>query len=440
MGCKFLQADKRRYEVEFERLHMKKKKMRRRQIIGKMLAFVLTASILLGNNSLLVLAQEGTSAPIEVTTVDAGEDKSTSEVVTPDSVVTPSISLTATPTSTPSPTATSTPIPTSMPTPTVTPTPSPTPSMRLNSLRSSNGVSNGEGLITTQPSAINVDYNGKNHTLQVEVSSEIKGTPSYQWYIKKDGETDFTEINGATAKSYNVKNVADSGTYYVEVTIPDTEGVSSVTEKSSEVTVNIKRIPLTITAEDKTIGYGSSAPTYTYSASGFLAGENAESAGLEVGTYVCGYNINDAIGNYDIVPSDFSAPNYSISHVKGTLTIEKTNVSVVGSPVTIELAEDTDTYSGTACTPAVTVKNGTNIVADSEYTVSYRNNIDAGTGTEEKSPQVKITFKNYYEGELTQYFTINPVEITLESNSDTWEYDGNPHFNTNYSIKASCIL
>ena len=53
---------------------MKKKKMRRRQIIGKMLAFVLTASILLGNNSLLVLAQEGTSAPIEVTTVDAGED------------------------------------------------------------------------------------------------------------------------------------------------------------------------------------------------------------------------------------------------------------------------------------------------------------------------------------------------------------------------------
>jgi len=59
------------------------------------------------------------------------------------------------------------------------------------------------------------------------------------------------------------------------------------------------------------------------------------------------------------------------------------------------------TYTGSAITPSVTVKDGdTTLVKDTDYTVSYSNNVNAGTAT------VTITGKGNYTGTRTLNFTI----------------------------------
>ena len=63
------------------------------------------------------------------------------------------------------------------------------------------------------------------------------------------------------------------------------------------------------------------------------------------------------------------------------------------------------TYTGSALEPAVTVKDGTaTLTLDKDYTVSYSDNTNAGTGT------VTIIGKGIYGGSATQSFTIEKAE------------------------------
>lgn len=85
------------------------------------------------------------------------------------------------------------------------------------------------------------------------------------------------------------------------------------------------------------------------------------------------------------------------------------------------------TYTGSAITPAVTVTyNGKQLTKDTDYTVSYQNNINPGTAT------VTVTGKGDYTGTKTVNFTIKEAEqkkiaisdcnITLEKS--VYTYDG----------------
>ena len=80
-----------------------------------------------------------------------------------------------------------------------------------------------------------------------------------------------------------------------------------------------------------------------------------------------------------------------------TLTVNAKNVS----NLTINSISAV-TYSGSAKTPTVTVKDGTTtLVSGTDYTVSYSNNINAGTAT------VTITGTGNYTGTKNANFTIN---------------------------------
>ena len=72
----------------------------------------------------------------------------------------------------------------------------------------------------------------------------------------------------------------------------------------------------------------------------------------------------------------------------------------------ITVTIDDVTYSGSAQTPTVTVKDGENeLVKDQDYTVSFSNNTGGGTGI------VTITgIGDNYAGETTAEFTINPAQ------------------------------
>lgn len=97
--------------------------------------------------------------------------------------------------------------------------------------------------------------------------------------------------------------------------------------------------------------------------------------------------------------------SYSISDVS---VVETAKTSIEGAAVT--LGTDTVTYSGEAQTPAVSrvVLNNTTLTENTDYTVSYENNVNVGTAT------VIVTGAGEnYNGSVTKTFTIEKKPVTV---------------------------
>ena len=85
--------------------------------------------------------------------------------------------------------------------------------------------------------------------------------------------------------------------------------------------------------------------------------------------------------------------------------------------------EGTFTYTGLAQTPEVTVKDGeTTLILDTDYTVEYQNNVDAGTAT------VVVTgIGNYAAAEaVTKTFVIGKAPLTVTAKAKTITYGDAP--------------
>ena len=90
------------------------------------------------------------------------------------------------------------------------------------------------------------------------------------------------------------------------------------------------------------------------------------------------------------------------------------------------------TYTGSAIKPAVTVKyDGKTLVANTDYTLSYSNNMNAGTAT------VVITGKGDYEGSKTVHFTIAKAATTIKVNKTAFTVNASTSKNTSVKITAS---
>lgn len=76
----------------------------------------------------------------------------------------------------------------------------------------------------------------------------------------------------------------------------------------------------------------------------------------------------------------------------------------------LSLSSNSYTYDGKAKTPIVTIKNDTaTLIKDTDYTVEYSNNINAGTAT------VTVTGIGNYTGILTKTFIINKAQQTVNA-------------------------
>ena len=90
-------------------------------------------------------------------------------------------------------------------------------------------------------------------------------------------------------------------------------------------------------------------------------------------------------------------------------------------PSTIALSYTSTSYTGSAKKPTVTVTTtaGTTLTQGTDYTVTYKNNVDVGQAS------VVITFKGDYSGTTTKYFTITKKTFTKVTLSKTsYTYDG----------------
>lgn len=107
--------------------------------------------------------------------------------------------------------------------------------------------------------------------------------------------------------------------------------------------------------------------------------------------------------------------------------MKKTTPTMIGitkpaSDLVVTLSATSYTYNGTAKKPTVTVKekNGS-VIPKTSYTVSYANNVSAGTA----SVTVKVSCK--YSGTVTKKFTIKPKDATgfnCTLSSTSYTYNG----------------
>lgn len=123
-------------------------------------------------------------------------------------------------------------------------------------------------------------------------------------------------------------------------------------------------------------------------------------AQTHAGAYTVAINF---IGNYTGV----TTKEWTINPKNVTEALAATGAAVMNTP-----AEGL-TYDGTAQTPTATLKvdNGTTtLVPETDYTITYSNNINAGTATATISPKEG---SNYTFDEFTRDFTIKPKPVTI---------------------------
>lgn len=136
----------------------------------------------------------------------------------------------------------------------------------------------------------------------------------------------------------------------------------------------------------------------------------ANGLNLAEGTdYSVAYSDNENVGTATITITGLE-PNCTGS---AELTFEITG-SDVSENVTVTVADGSYVYTGEAIEADVTVEmNGVALERDTDYTVAYANNVNAGTAT------VTVTLTGNYSGTvLTESFTIEKAEQTLVMRND----------------------
>ena len=152
---------------------------------------------------------------------------------------------------------------------------------------------------------------------------------------------DLTLSNSTTATASS-----PVGTYTITagVTDPDSR-LDNYTLVTTNGVFTINKAALTVTADDKTLVWGSNAPTYTVSYNGFVNGDTV--ASLTTVPTASVLDTIDWVGTYDIVPSGGVSTNYSFSYVDGTLTVEKGSIRIVGDNASRKYGETNPVFTAT---------------------------------------------------------------------------------------------
>ncbi|SVB92201.1 uncharacterized protein METZ01_LOCUS245055, partial [marine metagenome] len=214
----------------------------------------------------------------------------------------------------------------------------------------------------------------------------------------------YTDAAGAAVASPTLV-----GDYTVTATVNDTKYGGSATD-----TLRILKAPLTITADDKTKEYLQANPTLTLTYTGFQNSEDSSvlSTQATVGT---GADASSSLGEYGIVVYGAAAANYAITHVDGTLTVEK-------NTVVITLTGTSVTYTGSAF--AVTA---TPSVAGVSVGVTYADAAGAAVASPTNAGTYTVTAtvdSTLYQGTQTGTLTIAKATATVTLSDLAATYNG----------------
>ena len=180
-------------------------------------------------------------------------------------------------------------------------------------------------------------------------------------------------------------------------------------------TLTVTQAPLMITADNKSVEYGETAPAFTASYSGW---KNQDSASVVSGlTLTSNYLVTSNVGTYDIVPANATATNYAISYTKGTLTVNKAPLTITADNKSVEYGEAapafTASYSGWKNQDSAAVVSG--LTLTSEYLVT------SNVGTYAIVP-ANATATNYAISFVNGKLTVNRAPLTITADDKSVEY------------------
>ncbi|MBR1415984.1 MAG: hypothetical protein IJ570_09015 [Prevotella sp.] len=228
-----------------------------------------------------------------------------------------------------------------------------------------------------------VTYNGAAQSYTQ--GSATAGTLVVTYYV--------TEADRSKGSNGTTDAPTAAGTYYVRLS----QGDANYTSAPVDVTFTIAPAAITsVTLSETTLTY--TGAEQTVSVSSVKAGELT----LTASDYTLSGNIATTPGTYTVTVTAVADGNFSGS---ATADFTVSAKSIAGVTIPDIAAQD---YTGSAVEPAVTVTDGsTPLVLDTDYTVSYSNNVNAGEAT------VTITGKGNYDSATTatKHFTISPVSL-----------------------------
>ncbi len=150
---------------------------------------------------------------------------------------------------------------------------------------------------------------------------------------------------------------SNAGSYSVQASLGNSGCI--ITSGGSGMLV-IATAPLTITANNQNMVYGGALPAFTAGYSGFVGGDSAASL-TTAPTCTTTATSSSPAGQYASTCSGAVDPNYSISYVPGTLTINQ-------GPLTITASSPTVVYNGSV--PAITPSYSGFVNGDSAVSLS----------------------------------------------------------------------
>ena len=151
---------------------------------------------------------------------------------------------------------------------------------------------------------------------------------------------------------------------------------------STALTQIINVVPLTITANNAARPFGGAEPVFTVSYSGFV---NGDGPGSLSGTLVCASSdaASSPVGTYAINCSGLSSPNYTITFVRGTLSVvqENTLLTVTFAPPSIPVGlSTTATVTLTAPDMVIPIPNDPTVLAPVTLTSPVLSDILSNNG------------------------------------------------------------
>ena len=192
----------------------------------------------------------------------------------------------------------------------------------------------------------------------------------------------------------------NTGTYTLTATIPATDNRELAT---ASTTVTIEPKPLsnpTIILSASSYEYNGTARTPEVTV---MDGETE----LNADEYTVTYSNNTDVGTATVTIENAEGGNYEVN--ESTTFFQITKPDLATATVTLTLPDNGYTYDGTAKEPGVTVvKNERTLEENTDYTVAYAENTNAGTAT---VTVTAVEDGNYY-GSRTVEFRINPASLS----------------------------
>ncbi|MFM7838337.1 MAG: MBG domain-containing protein, partial [Chitinophagaceae bacterium] len=291
-------------------------------------------------------------------------------------------------------------------------------------------------VILSQPVKSTITY-GNTASFSLQASGE--GTLAYQWQVNAGaGWTNITGNNvysnpTTPALTLTKPSVTYSGYLYRCIV---TASCGTVT--SSEVSLTVTKVLITVTAQNKTRIYGDRNPLFTVTYAGFVTGETFETSGITGQPALATTAVaSSAPGSYPITAAvgTLLSANYSFSFVNAVLTISK-------APLVVKADNQTRLYGSanpvltwifvglmnneTAATSGITGSPNISTTANTSSAVGNYT-ISIATGN---LASVNYSFSTFQAGTLT----VAKAPLNVTAKDATRVYGGsNPAFSVTYS-------